>query len=380
VRIEQSTWSEPEGWRHEGEVGGAAQLALVFASRAALERPELVGALRERHPAARLLGCTTAGEIAGTRVRTGSLVSTALRFERTRLALERVAVESPAESRAAGTSLALRLDPAGLRHVLVLSDGLGVNGSELVTGLRQGLDGRVSVTGGLAGDGERFERTLVLGEEGARPGEVLALVLYGEELRVGYGSLGGWSPFGPLRTVTRSAGNVLHELDGRPALALYERYLGEHAAGLPATGLLFPLCLALEGAEREVVRTILAVDPEQGSMTFAGDVPEGARARLMRAGVERLIEGAEGAARAALAPAEPPPELAILISCVGRRLVLKQRVEEEVEAVRRTLGGRPAVCGFYSYGEISPFVRAARCELHNQTMSVTTLSESGAHV
>jgi hypothetical protein len=199
---------------------------------------------------------------------------------------------------------------------------------------------------------------------------------YGDRLRVGYGSLGGWDAFGPERLVTRAEGNVLYELDGRSALQLYKEYLGKHAAGLPATGLLFPLSVRTADQETAVVRTILAVDEDAESMTFAGDIPSGSYARLMKANFNRLLDGAEGAAttcRDALPGSDPT--LAILISCVGRKLVLKQRVEDEVEAVREVLGDGPALTGFYSYGEISPFTPGAKCELHNQTMTITTISE-----
>ena len=200
--------------------------------------------------------------------------------------------------------------------------------------------------------------------------------LYGDRLRVGYGSMGGWDTFGPDRMITRSEGNVLFELDGEPALALYKRYLGEHAADLPASGLRFPLSLRNGSSENRVVRTILGVDEGKGSLTFAGDIPQGHHARLMKANVDRLIDGATGAAtRSHEVVGSSSPELAVLISCVGRRLVLGQRIEEETESVRRVLGPDAAQCGFYSYGEIAPFTPSARCELHNQTMTITTFAE-----
>jgi hypothetical protein len=196
-------------------------------------------------------------------------------------------------------------------------------------------------------------------------------------LRVGYGSLGGWDPFGPERLITRSKGNVLYELDGHSALELYKKYLGEHAQGLPATGLLFPLSLRVKAGETGVVRTILSVNEQEQSMTFAGDVPEGAYARLMKANFDRLIDGAIGAAKTSYqAIGSTSPDLAVLISCVGRKLILKQRIEEEVEGVRDILGERTVLTGFYSYGEISPFAPGAKCELHNQTMTITTFSEA----
>jgi hypothetical protein len=200
--------------------------------------------------------------------------------------------------------------------------------------------------------------------------------LYGPGLLVGFGSLGGWDAFGPERLVTRSAANVLYELDGRSALELYKTYLGPYAKDLPASGLLFPLSIRTEMDQTPIVRTILAVDEEARSMTFAGDVPMGTYARFMKANFDRLIDGAMGAARTsheAIGAAEC--DLAILVSCVGRKLALGQRIEEEVEGVREVLGNGPVLAGFYSYGEISPFVPSAKCELHNQTMTITTLRE-----
>ena len=235
----------------------------------------------------------------------------------------------------------------------------------------------MTVTGGLAGDDARFQETFVMLDDAPRPGAIVGLGFYGDRLKVGIGSLGGWGPFGPDRVVTRSVGNVLYELDSQPALELYKRYLGEHAAGLPATGLLFPLGLRVEGSENRLVRTILAVDDAERSMTFAGDVPEGATVQLMRANYERLVDGAAGAARISYeAIGSSSPDLAVLISCVGRKLVLKQMIEEEVEGVRDVLGEQTRLTGFYSNGEIAPFGPTGNCELHNQTMTITTFSES----
>jgi hypothetical protein len=277
----------------------------------------------------------------------------------------------------AGEQLALSLQKGGLVHVFVLSDGLKINGSELVKGLTKYLPDHVSITGGLSGDGALFRETYVLLDDEPEKDTVAVLGLYGngKRLRVGYASFGGWDPFGPDRLITRSNGNVLYEFDGKSALALYKKYLGEHAKGLPSTGLLFPLSVRINDGERGVVRTILSVNEEDQSMTFAGDVPEGAYARLMKANFDRLIDGAVEAARTSRDIIGFSPELAILISCVGRKLILKQRIEEEVEGVRDILGAQATLTGFYSYGEISPFTRGARCELHNQTMTITAFSE-----
>ncbi|MEK7277154.1 MAG: FIST C-terminal domain-containing protein, partial [Chloroflexota bacterium] len=221
-----------------------------------------------------------------------------------------------------------------------------------------------------------FEETYVLWDDTPEKFVVAALGIYGDHIKVGYGSLGGWDSFGPERLITKSKGNVLFELDGKSALELYKQYLGDHAQGLPATGLLFPLSLRVAEDDTPVVRTILAVSEPEQSMTFAGDVPEGSYARLMKANFDRLVDGAIGAAQTTYqAVGSATPDLAILISCVGRKLILKQRIEEEVEGVREVLGEKAVLAGFYSYGEISPFTPGAKCELHNQTMTITTFSE-----
>ncbi len=377
MKIEQRYWTESEGWQPEGlsTLDGDAQWVLVFGSTEKMRESAWLQEVKQRYPKALILGCSTAGEIQATRVRDDSLVTTAVQFEHTRIQLAQADIADMGESHDAGVRLAQSLAREGLTHVLVLSDGLKVNGSELAKGLRESLPQGVAVTGGLAGDGSRFQRTLVCADGVVAEGKVAALGFYGKHLKVGFGSLGGWDVFGPERLITKSRGNVLYELDGRPALELYKEYLGEHAAGLPATGLLFPL--ALRGEGNSLVRTVLGIDEAEQSMTFAGDMPEGTYTYLMRANFDRLVDGASGAAIASHEMlGGVAPGLAILISCVGRKLVLKQRIEEEVEGVREVLGDQTMLTGFYSYGEICPQGAVVGCELHNQTMTITTFSEN----
>jgi hypothetical protein len=378
MKTEQTLWTQGNGWEPTapGRLGTAAQLVLLFGSTEVLKEQQHLDEIKQAYPTAHLLGCSTSGEIYETQVFDDSLVVTAIQFEDTQIQAVRVKLSDGISSFEAGERLAKELDNAGLIHVFVLSDGLHVNGSELVAGLAAYLPSHVAITGGLSGDGARFQETLVF-LDGAPEQEVIAAIgLYGDRLRVGYGSLGGWDSFGPERLITRSKGNVLYELDGKSALELYKTYLGKHAQGLPATGLLFPLSLRSEDGTAPVVRTILAVSEDEQSMTFAGDMPEGAYARFMKANFDRLVDGAIGAAKTSYeAVGSSSPDLAVLISCVGRKLVLKQRVEEEVEGVRDVLGDRTVLTGFYSYGEISPFTLGAKCELHNQTMTITTFSE-----
>jgi hypothetical protein len=378
MRIRQDAWTREKGWSNvsNGDSTADASLVFVFAGRHQLADGQIIQDVRDRHPDARIVGCSTAGEIRGTSVLDDSVVSTAVAFDHTEIQIATRRITAAADSREIARELAAALEPEDLAHVFLLSKGLDVNGSDLVEGLMNALPKGVTVTGGLSGDGSRFEETLVVSDASLDAEGVVAVGFYGDRIRVGYGSLGGWDSFGPDRKITKSEGNVLYELDNQPALALYKRYLGEHAAGLPATALLFPLSLTMEGESHSVVRTILSVDERQESMTFAGDVPEDARARLMKANFDRQVDGAADAARTSNeALRDCPAELSILISCVGRKLVLQQRVEEEIEAVREVVGSGSVLTGFYSYGEIAPHTLDAKCDLHNQTMTITSFSE-----
>lgn len=351
-----------------------ADLVLVFGGGRALADWGRSGEPQRLFPRAAILGCTTAGEIIGDRILDNSLVVNAVHFEHTRVRAVAVPLATPAASYEAGRELATALRGPGLTHVFVVSEGISVEGSALCKGLAAALPHDVGISGGLAGDGERMQRTLVLCNETLAPNIVAAVGFYGTHLKVACGSRGGWDPFGPERRVTRSEGNIVYELDGGSALELYRRFLGPHADALPASGLLFPLEVRpAEGGQR-VVRTILGIDERQGGIVFAGEVPEGHLGRLMRANFDRLIDGAAQAARVATHRLAVRPELSILVSCLGRRMLLKQRAEEEIEAVLRTTGHIPTA-GFYANGEIAP-VDDRGSVLHNQTMTITTLSET----
>jgi hypothetical protein len=380
MQVRRLAYHREQGWSQPLPALDSEQtLVLSFGGTSLATDPRPFAELQAAFPKATHLGCSTSGEIHGTTIQDDSLTIAIVRVDRTQLRSTFAHVGSPDESYGAGRAIADQLaQDEGLRAVFVLSDGLQVNGSQLVRGLNDVLPTGVVVTGGLAGDGARFQATWNLHEGRPVQGIVGAVGFYGDAIRVGHGSKGGWDIFGPERRVTRSAANVLFELDGKPALRLYKEYLGDRAAGLPATGLLFPLALRDGvGDDKRLVRTILAVDEATQSMTFAGDIPEGSLVQLMRANFDRLIEGAEAAGQvsAASTGASRGSMLSIAISCVGRRLVLGERSEEEVEAALAALPSGTEQVGFYSYGEISPYAMGT-CDLHNQTMTLTTLSEA----
>ena len=372
--IEQARWTPGQGWSPKPGRQPDADLVLLFSDRVALENERLAREVRGLYPRAAVLGCSTAGEILGAEARDGGAALTAVRFSSSRAAGAQTEIAQADDSYAAGQRLARALEKKELRHVLVLADAPPrVNGSELVRGLASALPPGTTITGGMAGDGMRFSRTR-LAWDGAVCGGAAAVGLYGPKLAIACGSRGGWDTFGPERMITRSRGNVLYELDGKSALELYKLYLGDHARELPGAAVHYPLALRGQPGCEGIVRSVLAVDEADQSMTFAGDVPQGAYARMMKANFDRLIDGAAGAAEACRKARGGPSPLALMISCAGRKMVLGQRVEEELEAARDVLGPA-ALCGFYSYGEIAPFEGGTRCELHNETMTITTLAE-----
>ena len=379
MQLQSLAYRSRSGWSAAlpAALDGPDTLVLVFGAPSFEHEPAALQQLAAAFPRSLLLGCSTSGEIAGDQLEDESLSVAVARFEHTRLHLVHTQAEPGTDSFDAGADLAARLADRSLRAVFVLSDGLAVNGSRLAEGLSRHLGPGVVVTGALAGDGSDFARTWVLDRAQPQARRICALGLYGDRLRIGHGCDGGWHDFGPERRITRADGNVLYELDGKPALDLYKTYLGDRAAGLPGTALLFPLAVRPQADSEPLVRTILGIDEARRAMTFAGDVPEGGIARLMRASAEQLIDSAARAAReAAQALEDCDATLAISVSCVGRRLLLGGRTEEEVETVADVLPAGAVHVGMYSYGEIAPPAAGARSQLHNQTMTVTVLGES----
>jgi hypothetical protein len=356
----------------------APQLVLVFGSVGLFTAPGLFESLKSGLPGAALAGCTTAGEIGSGGVSDGELVITALHFSRSTLCVAVTDLDDMEDSRSAGGRLGLALAAPGLVHVLVLGQGVQINGSALIEGFADSLPPGVMLSGGLAGDGGAFARTWTLSDHGLSERQIVAIAFSGEHIRLHQGSFHGWKPFGPVRKVTGCAGNLLYELDGHPALDVYKRYLGDYAKDLPASGLLFPFeMLGEDRSSLGLIRTILGVDEASGSLVLAGSIVERGYLRLMHASTDSLVDGAVVAAETAFRPGTDSGEsLVLLVSCVGRKLVMGARVDEEVEAVAAVFGPQACIAGFYSNGEISPMRDLLTCHLHNQTMTVTHISET----
>lgn len=353
-------------------------LILVYAPTKEFEQGGLIRAAMEKLASTSLvIGCSTAGNISNNEIDDSDVVMTGSKFNKPNFKSVSTTISNMDDSFSAGRRLVEKLDRTGLQALYVLGPGLDINGSALINGIRDVVGANVTITGGLAGDGTDFKKTYTVLNGEISSNQIVGFAIYGDDVKVAYGSMGGWEPFGPVRRVSKAHQNILFEIDGEPALDLYKRYLGDAAAGLPASGLMYPFSILNERDESDgIIRTLLAVDEKSKSLILAGDVPENGRIRLMHSTKKGLIHGAEGAAQMTsnIAKGVRPNALAILISCVGRKIVLGSDVEEELEVVQDIFGQIP-MTGFYSYGEICPQSGLKDCKLHNQTMTITYIYE-----
>ena len=351
-------------------------LVLVFGNRLAIENKNIYAEIRTLFPDGEIIFGSACAEISSDTVNENSITITAIQFEKSNFIVKTSNVlNKDLDSYKTGNELINQFPKEGLKYVFVVSEGSFINGSQLTRGMSASTDDNIVITGGLCGDDTRFEKTIAGYNENPKPGEIVAVGFYGETLDISFSIHGGWTPFGPERIVTKSEGNTLYELDGKPALDLYKSYLGDKAKDLPSAALLYPLNVTSENEKQSIVRSILNIDEETNAVILAGDIAENAKVQLMMTNVDNIANASERAAKQALELRETKPELAMLISCIGRKLVLDQRVEEEIEEVIEVLGKDTTISGFYSYGEIAPFHGEVACQLHNQTMTITLISE-----
>ncbi|MFD2916583.1 FIST signal transduction protein [Psychroserpens luteus] len=351
-------------------------LVLVFGNRYMLEDASIYEEIKTLFPDGDIVFGSACAEISSSTVNEDSITVTAMEFEKSKFIIKTSNVlNTDLDSFKTGNDLIKQFPLEGLKYVFVVSEGSFINGSQLTKGMSSSNNGNLLITGGLCGDDTRFEKTLASYNENPKEGEIVAVGFYGESLEITFSIHGGWTPFGPERTVTKSDGNILYELDGKPALDLYKTYLGDKAKDLPGAALLYPLNVKSEDEEQSIVRSILNINEENNAVILAGDIKENSKVQLMMTNVDNIANASERAAKQALEFRKNKPEIALLVSCIGRKLVLDQRVEEEIDEVIEILGDGTTVSGFYSYGEIAPFHGEMACQLHNQTMTITLISE-----
>lgn len=349
---------------------------MCFGSKEKLEDKNIYENVKQQFPSSQIALCSTSGEIYQDTINENSLVAVALEFEKTTIIAKSVNCRDYKDSFSAGVSLFKKIPQKDLSYVMLLSEGSLVNGSELVKGISTQIDKNILITGGLAGDGANFKSTLLGLNEQPKEGEIIAIGFYGNNIQVSHGIRGGWDYFGLEKRVTKSLGNVLYELEGQNALELYKKYLGpQESENLPGSALLFPLSVKFPGANEPIVRTILSIDENDNSMTFAGDIPINSKVRFMKADIKKITNAASEAALQTTLKSDAKPNFSLIISCIGRKIVLGENVEEEIKAVGEIFNGETIIAGFYSYGEISPFNEGGNCQLHNQTMTITSFYE-----
>lgn len=378
MKIAQMIWDKNSQWQYVyGDQKIQPNLIICFGSRDVISDDTHYTHLKKTYPNCNIVMSSSGGEILNDEVHDNTIVATLLEFEKTQIKCAFSDIKVSDDSFAVGKKLAQELNTPELSGIFLLTDGLIVNGSKMVEGMCSIVDSRVIITGGMASDGGRFQQTLVGLNSAPQTNKVAAIGFYGDDVKIGHGSMGGWVPFGPEREVTKSDGNVLYELCGHPALALYKKYLGDSADNLPGDALLYPLSIRSSlDSNDAVVRTILSVNEEDQSLTFAGDIQQGGIAQLMYGNFDNLVDGAEKAAEQASIQVNQGEQVAILISCIGRRMLMGQQINDELEVIYNFWGKKIPLTGFYSYGEISPHSETGHCGLHNQTMTITTIGES----
>ena len=377
MKIEQKQYKNGVWQTKLSEITAAScQLVIVFGAPELVLQPDIYNYLSNEYRNSQIVFASTAGEIINDSVLDSTIISTAIEFEKTKIQCLKTNIHQHENSYEAGKYLAKKLPSTNLQGIFIISDGTLVDGGEFTRGLNENCKHPVPITGGLAGDAARFQKTLTGLNEIPAQGNIIAVGFYGSHLLIGHGSLGGWDEFGYEREITKSNKNILYELDGKNALELYKNYLGDYVNELPGSALLFPLSIREKNSDKYLIRTILAVDNENQSMVFAGNIPQGCKARLMRANINKLIEASAIAAKNSIeVMGLVKPQLTIMISCVGRKIILDSRTGEEVESAMSIIGEDVPISGFYSYGGISPFAAGLPCELHNQTMTITTFAE-----
>ena len=357
------------------ELSFEADLIFVFSSKKFKELSLVLQSLREEQPNAIITGCTTAGQIYRDRVYDNSVSITAIKFEKTKLVRKMIHIPDIGDSYKAGQHLADKFKVKGLQHLVVLSDGLNVNADEFLNGLSHKFSNKVTISGGLAGDGEQFNQTFIIDDQIGLKNTISAIGFYGKNLEVNCSSSHGWQPFGINRTVTKSKNNIIYEIDGKPALEIIKSFLGEEKDNLPASALLVPICMEKFEEDSYHIRSIVGVDKGHQSLIFAGNVVQGSVIRLMKTKSRDLESAAKKAARRVNEFSKRKPDFALVVGNVGRKMIHKQMTDIEIEAVQNVFGKDTVLTGFYGYGEFMSSFKNGPCLLYNQSLTLTTFKE-----
>ena len=330
-----------------------------------------------------IIGCTTDGEISTAGLSLNSVVVLAWASNNIRLHTAQMEQISK-DSHGAGIALAEKFQGLNSPYIQIFSDGLSGNADQIIQGIKTRLGDHIRIAGGTAGDGANFKQTYQYSNERVLSDSLVGVAFEGD-LHFATGVGCGWFPVGLTKEVTKAVGNVVYELDGQPALQVYEKFLGKHARYLPSVGVEYPLGLMgrygdIEDNNYFLCRAIMAVDPQTGSITFAGDIPQGAKVKMTMGNEADIIGAVEKAAQSALNELQSDnpavkPKAIFLYSCMARRIVLGSKTGKEILAIQKIVGGNVPIIGFYTYGEYAPIDKHGYSYFHNETATITIIGE-----
>lgn len=369
--------------------GGVPDILIVFGA-CRFDHRKLLAGIRSITGDIPMVGGTTAGEISTSGFSKQSAVIMALSSPILDFTTS-IGLNMSKDEKACSVSLArkIRRKKAVKNAVslLIFPNGMGGDGVKVIEGLHQVMGTNIEIIGGYLGDDERFENTFQYYNGKVYKDAIPALLISGENgFETGIGVRSGFESIGNRFYCTDSENNIVKKFDEERALDLYREFLGEERSKrLPGICLEYPFGLidekvSIAGKDYFQLRCGLTVDREEGTITLAASIPKGSALTITTASRGEIINGAKLAAlQAREALKNTVPQAILMLSCVGRKLVLGRRTQEEVDAVKEILGEDVPIIGFYTYGEIGPIDKMreelAITRFHNETVVLWVLGK-----
>ena len=270
---------------------------------------------------------------------------------------------------------------------VIFSDGLMDEGSNLIYGLQERLGKSFPLVGASASDNMRFLRTYLYFNQEVLTDSAVG-ILWGGKLNFGLGIQHGWKPLGKPRTITKSEGNIIHEIDGEPAVKIYEEYLARDLAELQKEirriSILYPIGMYLAGEQEYLLRNILSIE-NNGSLRLQGNVIQGSTIRLMIGTKESCLNATRQALNEAKKILFAPivditkseiKNFVFVFDSVSRYMLLRREANQELEIIKEGFGKDTPIIGLYTYGEQAPLKAISyqgQAYFHNQTIAMLNI-------
>jgi hypothetical protein len=360
----------------EGLAGSKPSFGFVFSSPT-LSLSECLRTAASVAGGARLMGCTTAGEFNERGLIHGGVAVLLVSTDSPHLAHTARGVGAGPASVAKALCEGFHPAASAARQkgyvcstTLTLVDGLSGAGERFVNSMVENTQALHQVVGGAAGDEGKFVATEVGEPERAGTDMAAALHVF-SRTPWGIGIGHGLEPTTSKMRVTRAKGNVVQEIDGRPAFAVYQGHARERGITLSAANageyLIANELGILVAGKVTRARAPLSVGAD-GSLTCAAEVPQGAHVAILDGRPDAMVAAAREAAEEALQHLQGQSPAGVLVfDCVCRGLILKDGFQREIDAVRQVMGEVP-VAGFLTYGEIASY--SGRIESWHNTTAV----------